>query len=247
MRRFEEKTVMITGCNRGIGKAILLEFAKEGANIIACIRKPSDKINEDFKQIESEYGISITQLHFDMSSEEEIRTALSEFKSWKLPLHVLVNNAGSALFKGIMQLKMEDIKNIFQVNFFSTVLTIQQLMTSLMKSKGASIINIGSVAGLDTSVGNCAYGSSKAAIMSLTKTLSKELAPLKIRVNSVAPGFIETDMESVIDSQLLDENIKSTALKRSGLAEEVANTVVFLASEEASYITGQIIRVDGGL
>lgn len=245
MRRFEGKTVMITGCNRGIGKTILEAFAREGANIIACSRKQSDSFDLFLQHLQSEYDVVIKQLHFDLSSEAEIIKAVSEFKTWKLPLHVLVNNAGMAKFKGFMQFSTDEIKEIFQTNFFSCITLVQHLMMPLIKAKGATIVNVGSIAGLDIAVGNTAYGTSKAALMALTKLLSKEMASMKIRVNCVAPGFIDTDMNADIKDH--ESNIVKTSLKRIGLPEEVANTILFLAGEESSYITGQIIRIDGGL
>lgn len=247
MRKFDGKTVMITGCNRGIGKAILDSFAREGANIVACTRSHNVEFDAELLEIEKHNNIWIRQLHFDMSSENEIKKALSIFKSWKCPLDVLINNAGTAIFKGIMQLKVDDIKEVFQSNYFSNVLIIQQLVTCLMKTKGASIINIGSIAGIDGPAGNTAYGASKAALMLMTRTISKELAPLNIRVNCIAPGFIDTRMNSEINQSIVDSNIKATSLKRLGTTDEIAKTALFLASSDSSYINGQIIRVDGGL
>lgn len=247
MRRLEGKTAMITGCNRGIGKAILELFAKEGADIIACTRKETEEQTLFYQCLQNEYGIEIMPCYFDVSNVEQVLGGIKQILGIKRPIHIMVNNAGKAIFPSISKVQYEELLEIFQINYFSPILLIKGLIMPMVKSKGASIINMASTAGLDGDVGNIAYGASKAAIISATKTLSKELASLKIRVNSIAPGFIDTDMQHEIDDKFASVKIGDTALRRVGNSLEIANTALFLASDESSYITGQTMRVDGGL
>lgn len=247
MRRLEGKTAVITGCNRGIGKAILERLASEGANIIACTRTITEDLKQEYASISNTNNVDIHPIILDMSSEESVRSVAKEISALKKPIHILVNNAGIASFNGLIRTNMVDLKNLFQVNYFSVVLFSQLLLMHLIRAKGASIINIASVAALDAPVGNVSYGASKAALITMSKSISKELASSRIRVNCIAPGYIDTDMNNSISSSfqsLVNQNI---TLKRLGLTDEVASTVLFLASDDASYITGQTIRVDGGL
>lgn len=247
MNRLKGKTAVITGCNRGIGKAILERLAEEGANIIALTRNLSEDNLNLFDSIASENGVSIKAIQIDLNDEISIKEAMKEISALKIPIDILVNNAGIADFSGILRIGLETAHRIFQINYFSVLQIIQALTKCLMKANGASIINIASVAGMDGSVGNSAYGASKAAVILATKCWSKELAQLKIRVNAVAPGFIDTDMNSAISDNIINQSIPNLALRRMGEAKEVASAVAFLASDDASYITGQTIRIDGGL
>ena len=160
---------------------------------------------------------------------------------------VLVNNAGISHIAPFMMSKMDDLHRVFQVNYFSHMVLTQGLLGSLKKAKGAAIVNMTSIAGLDGGVGVTAYGSSKAAIALTTKVLAQELAFFKIRVNGVAPGMVETDMAISMGEKAAENTSNASALKRLAQPEEIAQMVVFLASEQASYITGQIVRVDGGI
>lgn len=247
MRRLEGKIAMITGCNRGIGKAILELFAKEGADIIACTRKEDDEQLSLYSKLHTDYNVTISPCHFDMSDVDSLNKGIKSIIDLKKPIHIIVNNAGKAVFPSISHVKYSELQEIFQINYFGPILLIKGLIMPLIKAKGSSIISIASTAGLDGDVGNIAYGASKAALINATKTISKELAPLKIRANAIAPGFIDTDMQHEIDENLSTSRICGASLKRIGTADEVARTALFLASDESSYITGQIIRVDGGL
>jgi len=247
MRILEGKTAMITGCNRGIGKAILELFAKEGADIIACTRTASEEQQQLYQQLQHEYGITVMPCYFDIGNIESVNQGIKQILALKRKISIMVNNAGKAIFPSISRVKYEELQDVFQTNYFSPVLLIKGLLMQMIKANGASIVNIASTAGIDGDVGNVAYGASKGALISGSKSLSKELAPLKIRVNCIAPGFIETDMQREIDDKFATAKVCSSALKRVGNALEVAQTALFLASDESSYITGQIIRVDGGL
>lgn len=247
MMRLKGKVALITGCNRGIGKSIMETFMAEGADIVACTRQMTPELGMYYQQKEIEYAVKIYPLLLDLADEEKIKSAMRELYSWKLTIDILVNNAGIASFVGIMRLKLSEVKNIFQVNYFSSLLMIQYLIKLMLRSNSASIINIASVAALDGMMGNCAYGASKASVILMTKSLSKELGNSHIRVNAIAPGYIDTDMQTLISPELSDNFLNGAAIKRRGAPEEVANVALFLASDESSYITGQIIRVDGGL
>jgi len=247
MNRFKGKNVVITGSSRGIGLAILEQFAKEGANIAACSNKQSDAVIQNYKKIAEVNNVQITPYFFDMSNEEAVKEGAKEIKTAMPIVDILVNNAGISHIAPFMMSKMEDLHRVFQINYFSQMVLTQVLLGNLKKAKGASIVNMTSIAGLDGGVGVTAYGSSKAAIALTTKVLAQELAFFKIRVNGVAPGMVETDMAISMGEKAAENTSNASALKRLAKPEEIAQTVVFLASEQASYITGQIVRADGGI
>ena len=247
MNRFKGKNIVITGSSRGIGLAILELFAQEGADIAACSNKQSDTVLLKYKEIATKNNVQITPYFFDMSNEDEVKECLKELKTAMPVIDVLVNNAGISHIAPFMMSKMEDLHRVFQINYFSQMVLTQGLLGCLKKAKGASIVNMTSIAGLDGGIGVTAYGSSKASIALTTKVLAQELAFFKIRVNGVAPGMVETDMAISMGEKAAENTSNSAALKRLAKPEEIAQMVVFLASEEASYITGQIVRVDGGI
>jgi 3-oxoacyl-[acyl-carrier protein] reductase len=247
MKKIEGKTALITGCNRGIGRAIMETFMAEGANIVACTRKFTPELETYYKQSEEKYSVNIRPLVFDLADENSIKAAMKELYSWKIAVDILVNNAGVAHFSPFMLTGIQKVRDTFQINFFAPLVITQYVVKLMMKTKKGSIINMASISGIDANAGNTAYGSSKAAIISWTKTISQEFSKIGIRSNVIAPGFVETDMQSVIDSNYSLEMIKRTAIKRFAKANEIAKVALFLASEESSYITGQVIRVDGGL
>jgi 3-oxoacyl-[acyl-carrier protein] reductase len=165
----------------------------------------------------------------------------------KVPIDILVNNAGIARFRPFVMSKVDDFKEMMQVNLYAPVQISQYVVKNMLKQRKGSIINFCSVSGLDSNSGNAAYGASKAAIASLTRTMAKELAKVNIRVNAVAPGFVATDMNKQIDADYMESMLPQIALERVADVSEVANTVLFLASDESSYLTGQVIRIDGGM
>lgn len=247
MKRLQNRTAVVTGASRGIGVAIVTKLAEEGANIIACSSHTTDEREVAFKKIAEDNGVIITPVYFDLSDEEAVRTGVKEIKALGRPIDILVNNAGIGRISLLSLTRMADAHKIFQVNYFSPLIIIQGLVGLLKKSTCPSIINMTSVAGLDGGIGVAIYGSSKASIALTTKVLAQEFAQMKIRVNAVAPGMIETEMADDMGEKAKELMVASTAIKRLGRAEEVANTVAFLASDDASYINGQIIRVDGGI
>lgn len=247
MKRFEGKNIVITGCNRGIGRVILESFCQEGAHIIACTRKMTPEIENWYAQISETYQVQVYPIIVDMGSEESVQAAVKTIFALKIPVHVLVNNAGIAVFDGLMKMQYATLENVFRVNYFGPMMLIKGLLMPMMKANGAAIINMASVAGIDGTVGNCAYGASKASLILATKTLSKELAKAKIRVNAIAPSIVTTEMSASIDDNVVAGQLANTAISRPAEPEEIAKVALFLASDDASYITGQVIRVDGGL
>ena len=247
MKRYEGKNVLITGCNRGIGKAMVEAFAKEGANIIACTRKMTPEIETWYEELRCVHGVDVHAVQVDMGDQGSIGAAVKTIFGLRIPVHVLINNAGIAHFDGLMKMQYEKLEETFRVNYYGPLMLIKGLMMPMMKAGGACVINMASVAGIDGTVGNCAYGASKAALILATKTLSKELSKQKIRVNAIAPSIVDTDMSAKIDDAIRHNQLVNTAISRPANVEEIARVALFLASEEASYINGQVIRVDGGM
>lgn len=247
MERLKGKTAVITGCNRGIGKAILERFAKEGANIIACTRTITDELAAFYKSLERDYCIKIYSVSIDLSYSESVKLAMRQIQSLKLPIDILVNNAGVASGGLMIMTSMSELSKVFQINYFAQVQITQYISKLMMRNKKGNIIMMTSVLGLDGRAGATSYGASKAAIALFTKSIAKELGPFGIRVNAIAPNLVETDMAFQMEEKSFHSMIADSSLKRIASTDEIANAALFLASDEASYITGQIIRVDGGL
>lgn len=247
MRRLEGKTAVITGCNRGIGKAILERFAFEGANIIAATRNISEDTQQFYKVISKKFGIRIIPILLDLADEASIRMAMNDIARQKISIDILVNNAGIASGGFMMTSGINKIKEVFQTNYFSQIQISQYLLKSMMRNRRGCIIFMSSVLGLDSMAGGTAYGASKAAISQLVKSLSQEVGLFGIRINAIAPNLIDTDMAKQMENKSFDAMIQRCAMKRMGKPEEVAALAAFLASDDASYITGQTIRIDGGM
>lgn len=243
------KVVVITGSNRGIGKSITEKFAFEGAHIFACARTSTEDFEQFLKYLQDKTGVQITPVYFDMADQEAMKEAVKVIKSFKLKVDILVNNMGIAGDTLFQMTKKSDAQHMMNINFFSTFEFTQYIIKLMDRKKDTSIVNISSIAAEQNFPGMVSYSASKAAIDSLTRTLSKELGAQKIRVNAVAPGFTETDMisSSVTSDSFLKNIVESTSFKRLAKPEEIANTALFLASDLSSYITGQVIKVDGGL
>ncbi len=240
------KNAIITGCNRGLGFEIMEKFASEGANIWAHAREYNLEFENETKKIGEMYNVKITPVYFDLLNSKDMKKAVTDIMNMKENIDILVNNAGIA-HGGLFQMtSIEKIKEVFDINFFAQ-LELTQLVSKLMiRKKSGSIINISSILGIDLDVGNCAYGVSKAALIAATKTIASELTPKGIRVNAIAPGVLDTDMPKIMKEKAYNDLINRSLMNRLGKPEEIANMVVFLASDKASFISGQIIRIDGG-
>ena len=238
---------MITGCNRGIGKEAVRLFAGRGYNLICCIRKESEEFSAFITELKANNKIDADILYFDMSDEDSIKETLKPILKERRQIDVLINNAGIAIGGFLQMTSMKQLKEVFQINYFSHVLITQLITKLMMRQKSGCVINMGSVAGLDNFAGYTAYGASKAAMMSFTRTIARELAPYNIRVNAIAPGLTDTGMAGQMEEKAWKEMVARTDMNRLGKPNEIAQMMLFLASDEASFITGQVYRVDGGM
>lgn len=241
-----EKAALVTGASRGIGRAVAIALAKKGY-AVAVNYAGSQKAAEDVKAaIEAEGGRAIV-IQGDVSKAEDVEKVFAAVKAEFGRLDVLVNNAGITRDSLLLRMKEENWDAVIDTDLKSGFLAIKAAAPIMMKQRKGTIINIASVVGITGNVGQINYSAAKAGVIGMTKTAAKELAARGIRVNAVAPGFIETSMTDVIPEKIREDMIHSVPLGRMGQAEDVANAVCFLASEEASYITGQVLKVDGGM
>lgn len=241
------KNAVITGCLRGIGKATLENFALNGANVWACCQAPDPDFEQFSASLAKRTGRTITPVYFDLSDNEQIKSGMKTILGEKRNVDILVNVAGMTYNALFHMSTMDKIKEVFDIDFFSQLLVTQYITKAMVKQKSGSVINVSSVTGLDGNPGQTAYGSAKAALIGATKTLAIELAEHHIRVNAIAPGVIATDMTAALASEKFNALVAKTKLGRAGSVDEVANVLLFLASDLSSYVTGQVVRVDGGM
>ena len=236
------KVAFITGATRGIGKSIALKLASCGYDIAINYRTE----NDDLTELKG-FNVRCIAVCGDVSDFEActnmIKQIISEFEK----IDVLVNNAGITRDMLLMRMKESDFTDVIDVNLVGTFNITKNVIPYMMKQKNGRIINISSVVGITGNAGQTNYSASKAGIIGFTKSLAKEVGSRNILVNAVAPGFIQTDMTNILKDEIKQELIKNIPLKRFGNATDVANVVKFLASEESSYITGQVINIDGGM
>lgn len=248
MDMLKGKNAIITGARRGIGRATVETFAKLGANVWACIRSYDENFESDMQQIACKYGVSIWPVYFDVTDEQQMKQAVQIIKSQKISIDVLVNMAGIVEDSTSFQMtSIDKMRHLFETNFFAVTLLTQYVSRLMVRQNGGCIVNISSIAGIDGEPAQYEYAASKAAIAGATKNLAREFANNNIRVNAVAPGMVETDMGNKIDDGLKQHILNKVIMKRMGTPNEIANVIAFIASDYASYITGQIIRVDGGM
>ena len=242
------KNAVITGTLQGIGKASLEFFTSNGANVWACAQRQDDAFEAYCKELEAKYGVWVKPVYFDLTDADAIKAAVKTIQSDKQPVDALVNIAGMARDAIFHMVSMETMKLVFEVNFFSQI-QFSQYITKLMlrNPNPSSVVFVSSISAIDGNAGQLAYGSSKAALIGAMKTMSKELASKGIRVNAIAPGVIDTDMNKVVPQEVIDEKIKTMDIKRLGKPSEVASTIAFLCSDLSRHITGQTIRIDGGI
>lgn len=242
----DKKIALVTGGTRGIGKKVAEKFAKEGYNLVLNYVSDNTDINsviDSFKEYKNEVILIKADVSKFNECENLVKEAIEKFGK----IDVLVNNAGVTKDGLIAMMKEDAFDRVIDVNLKGTFNMTRNVVPYMMKKRCGNIVNISSVVGVAGNAGQSNYAASKAGIIGFTKSLAKELAPRNIRVNAVAPGFIDTDMTSVLTDKVKENIYSQIPLKRMGEAEEVANVVYFLANEDSSYITGQVINVDGGM
>lgn len=244
----KKKTAVITGCNRGIGKKILELFSENGATIFACVRKNDDNFQKLVYELKTKNNTNIFPVELDLNSDESVEKSAQMILKSDQTIDILINNAGIIHDSLFQMTTIEDLKKIFQINYFSLTKFTQYILKSIIKKKGGSIVYIASTSALDNTIGRNAYSSTKAAIISQAHTLSREVGKFNIRVNSVSPGLTDTEMMSKnTPEKILKDIVSNLSLKRVANPEEIAKVVLFLSSDLSSYVTGQNIRVDGGM
>lgn len=243
MINLENKVSLVTGGSRGIGKAIALKLASLGSDIVIVDINESHEIKKEIEAL----GRKALILKADVSKMEEttevVSKVLKEFKN----VDILVNNAGITRDNLLMKMSEEEWDSVLDINLKGSFNMSKSLIRSMIKNKNCSIINMSSVVGVAGNAGQCNYAASKAGLIGFTKSLAKEVAKKNIRVNAVAPGFIESDMTDKLPEKVIDGYLKNIPLGTLGSIEDIANSVVFLASDMSKYITGQVLVVDGGL
>ncbi|MEX0773568.1 MAG: 3-oxoacyl-[acyl-carrier-protein] reductase [Balneolales bacterium] len=242
----KNKNCLITGGGRGIGKAIALHLAKSGANVAITYSRSADAANEVVKEIKA-LGCKSMALQADAVDGSRAAEVIKEITNAWSTLDVLVNNAGITKDNLIMRMSEEQWDDVIRTNLKSVFNYSKAVIRPMMKQRQGSIVNIGSVVGVSGNAGQTNYSASKAGMIGFSKSLAKEVASRNIRVNVVAPGYITTEMTESLDEKILDGIKEVTPLGRPGNAEEVAQSVEFLASDASSYITGIVLSVDGGM
>lgn len=246
MGEFSGKVALVTGGSRGIGRACAVAFAQRGAAVVIGYSKNQAAADETLKRI-SAAGASGRAIRFDVADTSAATRAVEAVVAEHGRLDVLVNNAGIAVDSLVVRLKDEDWDRQLNANLRGAFALIRAACRPMMKQRHGVIINIASVVGETGNVGQAAYSASKAGLIGLTKSIAKELASRNIRVNAVSPGLIDTDMISELRAEARERMMEAIPLARLGTAEDVANAVAFLASDAASYITGEVLKVNGGM
>lgn len=242
------KNAIITGARRGIGRATVEVFASQGANVWACARKKDEVFESEMESQAQKFGVQIWPVYFDVTDEDEVKEAIQNIRKNKMSINVLVNAAGIADESTSFHMTpIDKMKHVMDVNFFALSLVSQYVTRIMLRQKSGSVVNIASVAGIDGEPAQYEYVASKAAVIGATKNLARELIKYNIRVNAVAPGMIDTDMGEQISDSIKEEILSKTIMGRTGKPKEIADVIAFLASDMSSYMTGQIIRVDGGM
>lgn len=243
----ERRTVLITGGSRGIGKKVAEKFAQKGYNVVINYVSDSTNVKELVQELKQEDDQEIMLIKADVtdfaSCEQLVKQAIEKLGK----IDVLVNNAGITKDNLLMRMKEEEFDKVIEVNLKGTFNMTKNVIPFMMKKRYGKIVNISSVVGVSGNAGQCNYAASKAGIIGFTKSLAKELASRNILANCIAPGFITTDMTAVLSEEVKEKIAEQIPLKKMGTAEEVANAVYFLANEENTYITGQVLNVDGGM
>lgn len=240
------KVALVTGAGRGIGKAIALKLAKCGADVVVNYNGSADKAAQVVEEIK-ELGVKAIAYKANIADFEETQTMMKDIVAQFGRIDILVNNAGITKDNLILRMKESEFDDVININLKGTFNCLKHVSKIMLKQKYGRIVNISSISGVNGTVGQVNYSASKAGVVGMTKTLAKELGSKEITVNAIAPGFICTEMTEVLKDDYKEKILEGIPVKRLGQTEDIANAVAFLVSDEASYITGQTIMVDGGL
>ncbi len=246
MKILKDKTAIITGATRGIGRGIAETFAKQGANVLFTYSSSSDLAKEIEKELSAE-GVVVRGYKSDASSFEDCQKLVENITKEFHVIDILINNAGITRDNLLMRMQENDFDKVIEVNLKSVFNMTKAIQRTMLKQRFGSIINMSSVVGVKGNAGQSNYAASKAGIIGFSKSIALELGSRNIRCNVIAPGFIETEMTDVLDEKVVQEWRNSIPLKRGGTTFDIANTCVWLGSDMSSYITGQTIHVNGGL
>lgn len=240
------KTAIITGASRGIGKAIAVKFAQQGANIAFMHIGDGENAAQTEKELLA-LGVKAKGYECDVSDFNATKALVDEIIKEFGEVHILVNNAGIIRDGLMLSMKEEDFDRVINVNLKGTFNMTKSVYQHFMKKRRGRIINMASIVGINGNAGQANYASAKAGIIGMTKSVAKELASRNVTANAIAPGFIATDMTASMPEKAREAAVASIPMKRAGQVEDIANTALFLASDEAAYITGEVIKVDGGM
>jgi 3-oxoacyl-[acyl-carrier protein] reductase len=242
----KDKVILVTGAARGIGKQISLALAGQGAHVVFNYRGDESKAVALKEELVAAGGHA-TGLQFDVTDYEAMTKALDQFTKTVAPISGLVNNAGISKDTLLLRLKPDEINTIIDTNLKGCMLVTQALSRNFLKAENVSIVNMGSIVGLMGNASQSAYSASKAGMIGFSKSVAKEMASRNVRCNVICPGFIQTEMTEALNEKAKEEYSKSIPLARFGTSEEVASLTCFLLSQASSYVTGEVIKIDGGL
>jgi 3-oxoacyl-[acyl-carrier protein] reductase len=244
--RLKAKTAIVTGGSRGIGRAIALALAAEGARVVVNYTRNAEAAAEVVTRIEAEGGEGLA-VQADVADPAQVEALLAAARARFDGIDILVNNAGVTRDKLVLRMTVEDWDAVLNTNLRGAFLCVKAVAPLLLKQRSGTIVNVGSVIGRVGQAGQVNYSASKAGLVGMTKALAKEFGPRNVRVNAVAPGFVETDMTDALKPEQREAALKQIPLGRFGSAEDIARVVAFLCSDDAAYIQGEVITVDGGL